>query len=171
MDARASSEPERTFAVNSHRLWLSMPWRRAYTLNIDDLEAAAARVHQVPRRIRPVSGLARSLTLGTGADVLYVHLNGTLDDLPNVTFADPQYGRRQAAGSALYDQLAADLLAYPVVFVATELRESLFWQYVALRDERGSRGVTEHRRRSYLVTPSLPRDRQRLLQTYNIVWV
>lgn len=67
--------------------------------------------------------------------------------------------------------LAADLLAYPVVFVGTELRESLFWQYVALRDERGSRGVTEHRRRSYLVTPTLPPDRQRLLQAYNIAWV
>jgi len=154
-----------------HHLWLSMPWRRAYTLNIDDLETATTRVHQLPRRIRPVSGLARSLPLGTGADLLYVHLNGTMEDLPNVTFTDPQYGRRQAEGSALYDQLAADLLAYPVVFVGTELRESLFWQYVALRDERGSRGVTEQRRRSYLVTPSLPRDRQRLLQTYNIAWV
>lgn len=169
MRKRLTVQPESI--IDSHRLWLSMPWRRAYTLNIDDLEAAAARVHQLPRRIRPVSGLARSLPLGTGADLLYVHLNGTLDDLPNVTFADPQYGRRQAEGSALYDQLAADLLAYPVVFVGTELRESLFWQYVALRDERGSRGVTEHRRRSYLVTPSLPRDRQRLLRTYNIVWV
>jgi hypothetical protein len=157
--------------TDAHQRWLSMPWRRAYTLNIDDLEAAASRAYDLPRRIQPVSGLGRSLPLGTGSDLLYVHLNGMLDDIPKVTFTDPQYGRRQAQGSALYDQLAADLLAYPVVFVGTELRESLFWQYVALRDERGSRGVSEHRRRSYLVTPTLPPDRQRLLRAYNIAWV
>ena len=155
----------------AHVTWLSMPWRRAYTLNVDDLEAAASRAHDLPRRIRPISGLARSLPLGTGVDLLFIHLNGLLEDVPDVTFSDPQYGQRQAQGSALHDQLAADLLAYPVVFVGTELRESLFWQYIALRDERGRRGVSEHRRRSYLVTPALPRDRQRLLQTYNIAWV
>lgn len=91
--------------TDAHRVWLSMPWRRAYTLNIDDLEAAASRAHDLPRRIRPVSGLVRSLPLGTGGDLLYVHLNGTLEDVPNVTFTDPQYGRRQAEGSALYEQL------------------------------------------------------------------
>jgi hypothetical protein len=97
--------------TESHELWLSMPWRRAYTLNIDNLEDAAARAYDLPRRISAVSGLVRSLPLGTGADLLFVHLNGTLDDLPDVTFTDPQYGRRQAQGSALYDQLAADLIA------------------------------------------------------------
>lgn len=157
--------------TESHKLWLSMPWRRAYTLNVDNLEDAAARAYDLPRRITAVSGLRRNLPLGTGADLLFVHLNGTLDDVPDVTFTDPQYGRRQAQGSALYDQLAADLIAYPVVFVGTELRESLFWQYVAFRDDRGSRGVKEHRRRSYLVTPSLPPDRKRLLRTYNIAHV
>lgn len=157
--------------TSAHVTWLSMPWRRAYTLNVDDLEAAAARAHDLPRRIHPVSGLARSLPLGPGGDLLYIHLNGLIEEVPDVTFTNPQYGQRQAQGSALHDQLAADLLAYPVVFVGTELRESLFWQYIALRDERGSRGVAEHRRRSYLVTPTLPKDRQRLLKAYNIVWV
>jgi NAD-dependent SIR2 family protein deacetylase len=47
-----------------HRTWLSMPWRRAYTVNIDDLEWAAGRVFPLPRRIRPHSALRGSLPLG-----------------------------------------------------------------------------------------------------------
>lgn len=157
--------------TEQHRRWLFMPWRRAYTLNIDDLEVAAQRGSDLPRRIRPLSALERTVPLDTTDDVLYVHLNGTLEDVPDVTFADPQYGSRQTLSNPLYEKLAADLVAYPVVFVGTQLRESLFWQYIALRDARGTRGTSEMRPRSYLVTPELPRDRQALLATYNIEWV
>jgi hypothetical protein len=169
MKSRLAVDPQTVTDV--HQLWLSMPWRRAYTINIDDLEAAAQRRFTLPRRIRPFSALAGRLPLDHGSDLLFVHLNGMLDDVPDVTFTDPQYGLRHAQTNPLYEQLAADLLSYPVVFVGTQLRESLFWEYIALRDERGSRGVTETRRASYLVTPDLPRDRERLLETYNVHWV
>jgi hypothetical protein len=157
--------------TEAHAEWLSKPWRRAYTLNVDDLELACERQHPLPRPMRPHSALAGQLPLGTGADLLYVHLNGGLEDLPDVTFADPQYGRRHAASNPMYEQLAAELLSFPVIFVGTQLRESLLWEYIALRDQKGARGVREMRPLSYLVTPELPRDRQRLLQTYNVQWV
>jgi hypothetical protein len=86
----------------------------------------------------------------------------------DVTFSDPQYGNRHTQSNPLYEQLAADLISYAVVFVGTELRESLFWRYLALRDDKGDRGVKEMRPRSYLVTPNLAKDRQRLLAAYNI---
>jgi hypothetical protein len=149
-------------------VWFTMPWLRAYTLNIDDLESAAARIAAPPRRIESFSGLHGRLPLSTREALLYVHLNGMLSDVPDVTFSDPQYGRRHSESNPLYEQLAADLISYPVVFVGTELRESLFWRYLALRDEKGDRGVKEMRPRSYLVTPKLPKDRQRLLAAYNI---
>lgn len=156
-------------SVTSDQLvWFSMPWLRGYTLNIDDLESAAARVAHPPRPIESYSGLGGRLPLGVGEALLYIHLNGTLDDVPDVTFTDPQYGRRHSAVNPLYEQLAADLVSYPVVFVGTELRESLFWRYLALRDEKGDRGVREMRPRSYLVTPHLPKDREHLLNAYNI---
>ena len=155
----------------AHGLWLSMPWRRAYTVNIDDLETAAARRFNLPRSIRAYSALTGTLPLGTGSALLFTHLNGTLDDVPDVTFTDPQYGRRHGQTNPLYEQLTAELLSYPVVFVGTTLRESLFWEYVALRDERGARGVREMRPLSYLVAPALSPDRRRLLTTYNIRWV
>lgn len=157
--------------TDDHRTWLSMPWRRVYTVNIDDLEAAAQRQFELPRRIRPHSALAGRLPIDVGGDLLYVHLNGMLDDVPDVTFTDPQYGLRHSQSNPLYEHLAAELLSYPVVFVGTQLRESLLWEYIALRDERGSRGVTENRRASFLVTSDLPRDRERLLTTYNVHWV
>ncbi len=149
-------------------LWFSMPWLRAYTLNIDDLESAAARVASPPRPIESFSGLHGRLPLNTKEALLYVHLNGMLSDAPDVTFTDPQYGRRHSEVNPLYEQLAADLISYPVVFVGTELRESLFWRYLGLRDEKGDRGVKEMRPRSYLIAPHLPKDRQRLLAAYNI---
>ncbi len=157
--------------TDEHSLWLSMPWHRAYTVNIDDLETAAARSFNLPRSIRPHSAVSAGLPPAEGSDLLYVHLNGTLDDIPNVTFTEPQYGRRSGQPDYLYEQLTAELLSYPVVFVGTTLREPLFWQYITLRDDRGPRGVSEHRPASYLVCPELSPDRRRLLSTYNIKWV
>jgi hypothetical protein len=157
--------------TETHRLWLSMPWRRAYSLNIDNLETAAARHFDLPHRIVPYSGLKSRLPAVAGDELLYTHLNGVLNDVPDVTFADPQYGQRHLQENPIYEQLAADLLSYSVVFVGTEIRESLFWQYVAMRDSRGARGVKEMRPVSFLVTPTLPRDRQRMLATFNIRWL
>jgi hypothetical protein len=168
MRERLTVDPESV--SESHRLWLSMPWLRAYTINIDNLEAAAQIKHRLPRRIHPFSALAGRLPLSI-SDLLYVHLNGALEDVPDVTFTDPQYGLRHSQTNPLYEQLAADLLSYTVVFVGTELQESLFWEYVALRDERGPRGVREGRPVSYLVTPHLARDRERLLDAYNVEWI
>ena len=137
--------------TDAHRTWLSIPWRRAYTLNIDDLEVAAGREFDLPATIRPVSALGRTVPLDTTDDLLYVHLNGTLEDLPNVTFSAPQYGWRQSQSNPLYEKLAADLTAYPVVFVGTELRESLFWQYVELP------GCTRAARHKRVASAILPR--------------
>jgi SIR2-like domain len=157
--------------TGTHELWLSLPWRRAYTLNIDDLEIAATRKFELPNRIVSHSGLHGQLPNIPAGALLYTHLNGTLDDVPDVTFADPQYGQRHLQENPLYRQLTADLLSYTVVFVGTEIRESLFWQYIAMRDSRGTRGVKEMRPASFLVTPQLPKDRQLMLATFNIRWI
>jgi hypothetical protein len=66
--------------------WLSMPWRIVYTLNIDNLEEAAQSAFELPRSIKSVSALSGGLTIGGGAELAAVHLNGVYEDIPEVTF-------------------------------------------------------------------------------------
>jgi hypothetical protein len=101
-----------------------------------------------------------------------VHLNGTMADIPAaVTFSASQYARRLAQPDHLYQQLVADLLSRPVVFVGTNLDESPLWQSIELRRTKGPRGARELRPRSYLVTPQLDRARQARLAGFNIMWL
>ena len=65
------------------------PWRRIYTLNVDDLEEAVQRAHDLPVAIRTVSALTDPIP-NHDQSLLCVHLNGTLSDLPDVTFSAPQ---------------------------------------------------------------------------------
>lgn len=98
-----------------HRLWLSVPWRIAYTVNIDNFEAAAYTQFEFGRGLRAHSALAEPLPLGGGSDLLYVHLNGTYDEIPDVTFGPAQYGARVNAANPMYAQLITDMITYPVV--------------------------------------------------------
>ena len=144
--------------------WFSVPWARAYTLNIDDLAVAAERSFGLPRRVRPVSG---SDPMPTASDELtVVHLNGQLDDLPNATFSAPQYGRRVPGRDPWYSTLAADLMSRAVVFVGTTLDEPPLWQHLELRGPK-SHG-RELRPRSFLVTPHLTVARRQMLSNFNI---
>lgn len=149
--------------------WFKVPWKRVYTLNIDDLEAAIQRLHSLPVRMRSFSAVSGSPTV-SGSDLEYVHLNGSLADVPNVTFAAPQYGSRLPGRDPWYPNLVADLMGSPVVFVGTSLEESPLWQHLALRGTRADLD-RELRPRSYLVSPSLPPARQRLLRSFNIDYI
>ncbi len=154
-----------------YETWYSMPWRIVYTVNIDNLEDAAQRAFELPRPIKTVSALRDGLTLGGGHELVTVHINGTRDEIPDVTIGPLQYGARNAVPEPLYGQLASDLLSFPVVFVGTELRESPLWTYIGLRGKKGPRGVDERRPRSFLVTPSIPPERADLLDGFNIAWL
>ncbi len=170
--ARVVSVLNRCLKVDSgslpetYRTWFSMPWRTMYTLNIDDLDLAVQRKFELPVRIKSISALSDPLPSREEC-LLSVHLNGTLSDLPNVTFSAPQYGERIPGREPWYASLAAELIASPVVFVGTSLDESPLWQHMALRGDRASLD-RELRPRSYLVSPSLPVARRGLLRNLNI---
>lgn len=163
--------------VNSRTLpawyehWFKAPWKRAYTLNIDDLDHAAARQYRLKRPVTIQSAL-RDRTVSRGTDhLLSIHLNGDIQDLPDVTFSGPQYGERLAGHDPFWPWMEADLRGSPMVFVGTNLDESPLWQYVALRNQRGPRGTPEQRPRSLLISPDLSDARAQLLEQYNIRWV
>ncbi|MRG98659.1 SIR2 family protein [Polyangium spumosum] len=162
-----------------YRTWLSMPWRRYYTLNVDDLESAATRRFELPRGFRSMSGILKynspteERAKSASQPLLeVVHLNGMIDDAPDgVTFSTMQYAERMTTQEPWYARMVADLLSYPVVFVGTPLDESLLWQHIEFRGEKGRRGLSELRPRSFLISPKLSRARQSLLKQFNVEWV
>jgi len=154
---------------------LGLPWSSVYTLNVDNLALAADRAFDLPRTVRqvsatdPNSSTSRTIT----SDCLEViHLNGTLEDLPDhVTFSARQYADRASRLDPWYERFVAELLSHPVVAIGTRLDEPPLWQHLEYRGSRGGRGLGELRPRSYLVTPSLSRPRQALLAELNVVWI
>lgn len=160
--------------------WFSLPWRRAYTLNVDDIERAAGRRFRLPRGIAMVSALrdstARSAPSPAGdvRPLEIVHLNGLIDDAPDgITFSTTQYGMRLAQHEPWYERLVSDLATRPFLFVGTRLDESPLWQHMELRGRRdgGSGAGVAERPRSFVVTPQLERARRSLLEEFNIEWV
>lgn len=130
--------------------WFAAPWRRIYTLNVDDLEVACRRAAGVP-----------------ALDV--VHLNGMVGGgVDQMTFSTLQYAERLCARQPAYEHLAEDLAQAPFVFVGTTLDESVLWQHVVERTRDRSRLRTP---RSFLVTRSLTRARAVLLDALGITWL
>ena len=152
----------------SYVSWFSQPWMRIYTLNIDNLDYVVSSSGELPVPISVVSGISDGLTTAS-QDVLSIHLNGTLEDFPNITFSQPQYGERLARPDSWYQQLVRDLMSSPVVFVGTELNEPPLWQHLELRGPRGP--GRERRPRSYLVCPTLPTARKAMLRNFNVEWI
>lgn len=153
--------------------YFGLPWKRIYTLNIDDVAEAANRSLSLPCRLRPYSALlggdASDMRRADQIDV--VHLNGVLSGVPeNVTFSTLQYAARQATWDANYARLASDLLSHPVVFVGTRIDEFDFWKYIELRKTR-ARSARELRPNSLLVTRTLSIARKELLRQFNIDWL
>jgi Mrp family chromosome partitioning ATPase/tetratricopeptide (TPR) repeat protein len=146
---------------------LSLPWYRAYTLNVDDFSAAICRKFALPRRLNSLSAIRwanRPTPEATAVSLDVVHLNGVLDDAPEgVTFSPAQYAERLAGQEPLYALCAADVLSRPVVYIGTPLDESPLWQHVHMR-RRGPRTKREFRRQSFIITPTLDRAPRELLE-------
>ena len=167
-----------TVAPSSLQEWIPdyfrLPWHRIYTLNVDSLATAVQQQYDLPRRLVSTSGTRPEAgqSISPQRDLEVVHLNGTLDDAPgNVTFSESQYAQMLASPNKAFQELTADLLVRPVVFVGTRLDESPLWQSIERRRLKGQRGARELRPRSYLVTPSLDRARQARLARFNIAWI
>jgi hypothetical protein len=151
--------------------WFSAPWRRIYTLNVDDLERAVARQLALPRRLRSVSALAPGERAAGDADELeVVHLNGLAGDAADeVTFSTMQYAARLCGRDREYERLVFDLERAPFVFVGTKLDEIVLWQHVELR--RRVTGREPQRPPSFLISSSLSRARRVLLESLGIRWI
>jgi hypothetical protein len=146
--------------------WFSAPWRRIYTLNVDDLEEAMTRRFPLPRALRPVR-VAHELAYHRVDTLDVIHLNGSVRALEAATFSTTQYAARLVDPDPLYSALCADLTRYPFVFVGTVLDEPVFWKHLAQVCD----GELHDRPPSLLVTRSLTRARKLVLERLNIRWI
>ena len=158
-----------------YAVWMSMPWFRCYTLNIDNLEIAVQHSAALERPLQPISAVSGELvgdasSINSGLGV--VHLNGMLgDDIHSLTFSDRDYGLRLSTPDSWLVRASADMMGRPVVYVGTALHEPTLWQYVEARAQKGGRHARELRPGSYLVTPKLTAARQVLLKGLNVNWI
>lgn len=147
-------------------------WYRIYTTNIDNVvertfsTATDARLEILSF---PGSDLSdRDQLLGR---VQLICLNGRLPCRPDeITFSSYQYGRAAAKHQPLYEQFVRDYVNHPVLFIGTRFNEPLVWQYLAVREFR-SRGVSEQRPKSFLVSRTISPTKEIQLQQLNIVGV
>ena len=163
---------ERTLP-SEYETWMMMPWRRVYTLNVDDLAAVTAWKFRLPRRLRALSalreGVEDTMLRVDGEQLDIIHLNGTVEDGPErITFSTMQYAGRLAQRCAFYSQLVRDFVEYPVLFVGTKLDEMPLWQHLELS---GVREQVHETPPGLLVTQQVTRARQCVLADLNIRWV
>lgn len=151
--------------------FLTMPWLRIYTLNIDDLVTKILSDKSLPRPLKSISAM-NSEPLPSESTLAVIHLNGTLDDIPDrVTFSRSQYAQRAILDEPAYAQLRSDLQLRSVIFVGSSMEEGLLWSHLELRGIRNPEKGRELRPRSYLVIPYLNRSKEALLSKYNIVHI
>lgn len=150
---------------------LSMPWLRSYTLNIDDLvEKILDYIHST-RTAKTISGTTGTISDLTNNRLDVIHLNGSLNDIPNdIVFSRSQYAKH-SDNDIFYKQLVADLITRPIVFIGSSLEEGALWEHLSLRGVKGERDASELRPRSYLVIPKLNKSRLSMLAKFNIIWL
>lgn len=150
--------------------WFAAPWRRIYTLNVDDLEVAVQRQFALPRALRSVSAIAPQRSPAIEGSVDVVHLNGMAGaDASELTFSTMQYAQRLCARDPEYTRLVDDLESAPFVFAGTTLDEVILWQHLELHRRKNGRPTPSAP--SFLISPALSRARRVLLESMSIRWV
>jgi hypothetical protein len=151
--------------------WFGAPWRRIYTLNIDDIEVAVQRQFRLPRPLRSVSAVDPDRTPPADPAALdVVHLNGMAGDDPRtLTFSTLQYAARLCGRDREYERLAVDLVEAPFVFAGTTLDEVVLWQHLERQRRRDGRDLAH--RPGFLIARDLPRARRVLLESMRVEWV
>ena len=95
--------------------YFNFPWFRYYTLNVDDLEGAAARKFGLERQPVSISARNTEVTLLPGVPFTArgleaVHLNGLIPSPPvALTFSESQYAERIGNQEPWYSRCVVDI--------------------------------------------------------------
>lgn len=165
---RRHFEIDRKLLPDRYKTWFALPWHRIYTLNIDDGDEAMS---ELPggARLQILSALSTTPGVVQPDRLPVVHINGRLQDFPNLTFGPWEFAERTAAVDPWYQEFVTDIATRPVVVIGSVLDEPPLWHYLKLRGQRGS--TKELRPRSWLVTPRLDVGRKAMLEGLNFAHI
>ncbi len=152
-----------------YKPYMHGPWHRVYTTNFDNFWDVAPMIDSEARQFVVVSAIEdEPIPSPSRGEV--VHLNGRLDEFPRITFSPKQYGERSISFEKWYSLFIQDIFGHPIIFIGTELDESLLWEYMAQRRQRTNRSG-EHRPKSFLVAPSISAPKRALLSELNVIYL
>lgn len=169
-----------TFTISADTLpdWYekygNFPWKRVYTLNIDDLWSAMQRKFKLDLTMCEYSGLQSfDLMRFERENQCIIHLNGVLDDFPDkIIFSREDYAANITKEQPAYNLFTTDFINKTFIFVGSELDEAILWKYVVSRGEkRKLYQEREFRPKSFIIMPKLSKVRQANLIDYNIEWI
>lgn len=143
------------------------PWRRIYTLNIDDgLDKA---LQNSPQKVRTRLSADSLEDRDQFFDLLdYIKLNGSIDRLASgIIFSSSEYAKATATSRPWYEQCASDFIRSPFLFIGTKLNEPLLKFHI----ERYKTLNNKTQGKSYVITPSATEIQRKSLLQYNIVHI
>jgi len=160
------------FSVTGFQEWYrvvpALTWRRIYTTNIDDL-LQILYVRELQQRLCTIVCPANP----EDRDQLFkslqcVHLHGHISKDSPLTFTPHDFALNTARPNPWYQMFVDDLYSSPILFVGSDIDQTPYHHYLALRDTR-LRESQEFRPKSFLVGPGIGPIRDRVFRTRNIV--
>jgi hypothetical protein len=146
----------------------SYPWRRIYTLNIDDgLDKSLIR--HSPQKVNKLGAADQIVDRDAFFETVeYIKLNGTIDRLKDgIIFSPSEYARATASHLPWYSQCASDFVRSPILFIGTQLNEPLLKFHI----ERYQLLNAESSGISYLICPNATHIQIESLKRYNIQYI
>ena len=146
-----------------------LPWNRIYSSSVDNvLETIYARVANAPNLVVKVDGVDDYEERdAVWRDVQCVKLNGDVrQSLQTLNFR-PRGSAQLSGRSAWSEHFRRDYAGVTTVFLATQIRDPLVWEYLESRGKRGA-GEAESRPRSYLVTRTVSPPKRAILEQLNV---
>lgn len=150
-----------------YQILAQYPWRRIYTLNIDDALERAFRNSQQNLCVR------LSADPAVDRDPFFsrldlVKLNGSVDRLKEgIIFSSAEYAQATNRTLPWYELCASDFLRTPFLFVGTKLNEPLLKFHIERYKSINGKGPGK----SYVITPSATQIQEASLLQFNIVHI
>lgn len=172
LGSRLDEHLERAFrhvqSSAAYNLIATYPWRRIYTLNIDDgLDTALVKLSKQKVRVLCAQDAFRERN-PFFEELELIKLNGSIDRLKDgLIFSPSEYAQATAKHLPWYTQCASDFLRSPILFVGTKLSEPLLKFHIERYQSVNSMALGT----SYLVTPSASEIEIAALKRYKIDFI
>ncbi|MDI5983825.1 SIR2 family protein [Halomonas sp. M4R5S39] len=149
-----------------YKIIRTYPWKRIYTLNIDDsFENTGDKSPGYSQGLRVTQRNDYLPSKESLESVCYVKLNGDINFPDNgYIFTPEDYGEESANASNWYDEVGRDFARNTFIFIGTQLDEPTFQHMV----QRYKNKISGPYSRSYLVVPNISDAKKRRFESENI---